>query len=548
MVTYTGRYTASQAAASPTSSSVSFGADVSQAPVYLNVEVIPGQAFARLMLALGRVVRMRDTAVKKDHSAYQEWVQGQYLKELDKQMGANAGRIADLLEKRKKQSKQIEALQKKLDPYRSSISAYENKLWQSRRDFWDWLYTHNRQAWYVLDPIVSVQPDATFFEAFSLDESTYARVSLPHTATRGSQKPVLGTTNIDFGIGLERELARTRSYRPLQLSVGADAVSLDTGVSSTVEKKIDLPESWVKGLVEVQAALSLAPVELKLRSSAFADVLARLDAQREREGPRALVFDLEPGQPARVVIQPWGDTHEIGSEPFTGSERRSIKVWGRRRLRVLRELLPLATEVTVRLVDSGMPSFWSIELEGINLTIGLSGWTSQDWSGKARFSAFSPAAANDDNALQLAAEMLQRQHCLSVGELAQFLNKSPGEARGLLQRLCLAGSAMFDPERQLYRWRALFPTLQLTEQQTAGLEERKGVELFKNGAVEVMNDAITTEGRQMEAAVAGSLPMLRRDADGRINYAQCNCSHFKHHKLRQGPCRHLVALSLKGGL
>ena len=64
MVTYTGRYTASQAAASPAASSVSFGADVSQAPVYLNVEVLPGQAFARLMLALGRVVRMRDTAVK----------------------------------------------------------------------------------------------------------------------------------------------------------------------------------------------------------------------------------------------------------------------------------------------------------------------------------------------------------------------------------------------------------------------------------------------------------------------------------------------------
>jgi hypothetical protein len=37
MLTYTGRYTPSQAAASPAVSSVNFGADVSQAPVYLNV-------------------------------------------------------------------------------------------------------------------------------------------------------------------------------------------------------------------------------------------------------------------------------------------------------------------------------------------------------------------------------------------------------------------------------------------------------------------------------------------------------------------------------
>lgn len=548
MVTYTGRYTASQAAASPKSSSVSFGADVTQAPVYLNVEVIPGQAFARLMLALGRVVRMRDTAVKKDHSAYQEWVQGQYLKELDGEMAVNAGRIQGLLEKRKRQEKEVEALDQRLVPYRASISAYEKSVWKARSRFWKWLYTHDREAWIVLDPIVSVQPDATFFEAFSLDESTYARVSLPHTATRSKQQPVLGTTNIDFGIGLERELSRTRSYRPLQLSVGADAVSLDTGVSSTVEKKIDLPESWVKGLVEVQAALSLAPVELRLRASAFADVLARLDAQREREGPRALLFELEPGRRPRIVVQPWGDEFEVGSEPYRGSEPRSIKVWGRRRLRVLRELLPLTSEVTVRLVDSGMPSFWSIELEGINLTIGISGWTAQDWAGRARFSAFTPAAGSDDEAIEQTAELLQRQHCLSVSELAVALNRPPAEARGVLQRLCLAGSAMFDPERQLYRWRALFPTLQLTEQQTAGLEERKGVDLFRNDAVELLSDTITTEGRQLDAAVAGCSPMLRRDVDGRINYAQCNCSHFKHNKLRQGPCRHIVALSLTGGL
>ena len=223
-------------------------------------------------------------------------------------------------------------------------------------------------------------------------------------------------------------------------------------------------------------------------------------------------------------------------------------MWGRRRLRVLRELLPLATELTVRLVDSGMPSFWSIELEGISLTIGLSGWTAQDWAGRARFSAFTPAERSDEEAIEQTAELLQRQHCLSVDGLAQTLNRSPGEARGLLQRLCIAGSAMFDPERQLYRWRALFPTLQLNTEQTAGLEERKGVQLFRTGAVQLQSDTITTQGRQLEAAVDCSSPMLRRDVDGRINYAQCDCSHFKHNKLRQGPCRHIVALSLAGGL
>ena len=34
---------------------------------------------------------------------------------------------------------------------------------------------------------------------------------------------------------------------------------------------------------------------------------------------------------------------------------------------------------------------------------------------------------------------------------------------------------------------------------------------------------------------------LHTDVDGRVEFAQCACSHFRHNKLRQGPCRHIVA-------
>ena len=107
-----------------------------------------------------------------------------------------------------------------------------------------------------------MQPDATFFEAFSLDESTYARVALPHEATTGEKNFNCGTTNIDFSTSLERELSRTRSYRPLHLTVGKNAVELDTGISNTIEKKIDLPETWTKGLVEVQLPYHLHLLKL----------------------------------------------------------------------------------------------------------------------------------------------------------------------------------------------------------------------------------------------------------------------------------------------
>ena len=38
--------------------------------------------------------------------------------------------------------------------------------YEAQRKFWNFLYTHDRELWYVLDPVVSVHPDAVLFEVF----------------------------------------------------------------------------------------------------------------------------------------------------------------------------------------------------------------------------------------------------------------------------------------------------------------------------------------------------------------------------------------------
>jgi predicted nucleic acid-binding Zn finger protein len=39
-------------------------------------------------------------------------------------------------------------------------------------------------------------------------------------------------------------------------------------------------------------------------------------------------------------------------------------------------------------------------------------------------------------------------------------------------------------------------------------------------------------------------PKIISDVDGRVTYAQCNCSFFNFNKMRLGPCRHIVAVSM----
>jgi len=538
MVQMTMQFMPSHAIGNATQGAAVFGTDLAQGPVHLSGTVVPSASFASLMLVLGEVVRLRDAAQPRDHSAYQEWVQGEYLKELPAALQDARKAIPQVLRRRNKLTDRSAALSRE-----ALRLCRDDMLLPERRRFWRWLKDHNREAWVVLDPIISVQPDATFFEAFSKDESMYARVSLPTTGLALDAPLVVGTTNIDFSVALERELERVRTYRPLHLSVGSGAVGVSTGVSGVHERKIELPDSWVRGLIEVQAGLALAAVEIDLPSPLLADIIARLSAERERTGPRALVFELTPGEPVRVVVEPWGEVFSHPDTGYVGEQARRIRVWGRRRLRVLAAVLPDVETVRVRLIDDGMPSFWSVRRDNVDLTIGLSGWTSQSWAGRARFAAMIPASGAQPEAVRQAADALRAHLALTVDAFAKLANLEPAVARSALQQLCAAGQAMFDSG--IYRHRVLFADLDLQAGQV-GREERLGIGLARDGDVTVDADDFVDGVRQVLATVTDGdrsvTVRLDTDADRSITYAQCTCSHFRYHKLRQGPCRHMVAL------
>jgi hypothetical protein len=522
---------------------VSFGTDLNRDPVYLAGRVVPSRAFAEAMLTLGEVVKIQKPA-QKDNSQYQEWVAGEYLKILQEREPERLSKLEALTERKTALVEKRKPLMEKLQAVRELTSA-------KQAAFFKWLLENDRSTWLVLDPIVSVQKDGTFFEAFSRDESIYARVFLPHSAMESSSTPSLGTTNIDFSLLLERELSRVRSYRPLNLQVGLNSVDFKTEAAVVEEEKIPLPDTWVRGLVEVQSVLALAPTVFEMSSDALAEIISRLLAQKEKEGPRALVFRLVPEEPIRVEIEPWGEVYSDDWCSYEGSTTQEIRVWGRRRLSVLKDILVQTDRVTVHLLGSGMPSFWTVVKDGVELTVGLSGWSSNDWASKAKFSSFIPTANIREELLESALAILVKSGQVTTASLSQELSASVAEAGVLLQKLCLQGKAMFDPSRALYRWRDLFPTFDAYEtDQKESLESRKGLELFRSGSVTVVSDDLKDKIRYLvgEASIDKVLykPLLELDADNRPKFAQCSCSHYNFHKLRQGPCRHMIALSLAG--
>lgn len=534
----------SSVASSASAAGLSFGTDLNRDPVYLSGKVIPSETFAEAMLVLGEVVKIQKP-VPKDHSVYQAWVANEYLRLLEKKM-------PELQNQKTELTSSIEALREKRDNYQRILNplTHSPTFVAARLKFRSWLYEHDRQSWIVLDPIVSVQKDGTFFEAFSGDESVYARVFLPHSAVDSKEKPSLGTTNIDFSLLMEREFDRVRSYRPIDLTVGLKSVDFKTEAAVVEEEKIPLPETWVRGLVEVQSVLALAPITFEMSSDAVAEIISRLQGEKEKTGPRSLKFMLKPGQPVRVEIEPWGEVFADDWCTYEGETSQEIRIWGRRRLFVLKNILVHADRVRVSFLGSGMPSFWTVEKDGIELTIGLSGWSSNDWASKAKFSSFVPVANIDEAKLASTLELLTKEGSSSTAETAKLLGVSTAEASAMLQKLCLQGKAMFDPQRSVYRWRDLFPTLDVYKEDEASREERFGIQLSTAENVSKTMDDIKGEIRYLAAKVKDKqntyAPLLELDTDNRPKFAQCNCPFYNYNKLRQGPCRHMVALSLAG--
>jgi hypothetical protein len=523
-------------------SNFNLGTDISRDPVYLSGSVKSSVSFAQAMLVLGKVVGIRKPE-KKDHSEYQNWVAQEYVRILNEREPERFAKQQDLISKSVKLKQKRDSLNEKL----SHLNKFVNL---KKKEYFNWLYENDRNAWIVLDPIVSVQEDGTFFEAFSGDESIYARVFLPHSAISTDSKPQLGTTNIDFSLLLEREFERVRSYRPMDLKVGLKSVEFKTAAAEVDEEKIPLPESWVRGLVEVQSVLSLAPTIFEMSADALAEIIARLQSEKEKTGPRSLKFILKPGEKIRVEIEPWNEFFNDDWFDYQESTSTTVRVWGRRRLSVLQEILIGATKVKVRLLGNGMPSFWTVVKDGVELTVGLSGWTSNDWASKAKFSSFIPTSSLDESKLPIALSFITAKGQLTTADMAQELNASIPESSAILQKLCLQGKVMFDPERNLYRWRDLFPTLDIYQENDSSRESRAGLKIFQEGNLKIRMDEKKDEIKYLsgllESEKTDFKPLLELDSDNRPKYAQCNCSFYNFNKLKQGPCRHMIALLLVG--
>src|SRR5262249_9121445 len=216
--------------------------------------------------------------------------------------------------------------------------------------------------------------------------------------------------------------------------------------------------SWVRGFLQVSAAATLPAHVLELHPMDVHNVCLLLRRNKELFGPRSLRFQLTPGAPISIVVEPWRTvvrcprSRYLDSKPGAASE---VGVWGRRRLFILERLLPRARRVRVFLLGTGLPSFWVVDLGDLSFTLGLSGWTLNNWSEAGNFDLMAARDDVDSVTQQRVFDELGATWLATADELAVRTGLDTPIVASALAGRVPARRAIFDLDRGVYRKREL---------------------------------------------------------------------------------------------
>ncbi|WP_230661592.1 hypothetical protein [Psychrobacter sp. I-STPA10] len=487
-------------------------------------------------------------------------------------------------------------------------------LFTAQRQYFEWLFNNDPLAFCILDPIIQVHEQGISFEVFSRDEGCYAQLTLSHdifasqSSANGADNINYGTTSIDYSSALYEGIQRIRDYTPTSLDIGHEAVSLqrlneatnndnqqangkseannetnEVEVNEVIEKRINVPKNWIRSLLQVQSASQLPQDSIELDPIALYNVLFELRMHADIKGKRrGLLIELRPQQQPIIILEPFNIavTSQVSkhARPYQGSQAKLIRLWGRRRLALLKRLLPHCKTVNVSLLGQGMPSYWTLAGDGFHFTFAMTGFSQSNWSQALGFDLLLPKRPQslsiegevDDNAnnnsadqsdLQALLEQLQQQPS-SLADLAKTNknNKDNKESKAnktaIRQQLLSAsqqGFIRYDMATQTYYYRPLTQTpLDMQAFAYHNPAEKQAYDLVSRAdAIRKFSvDNLASQGILIQADIHVSEDrrsyhsQLQLGDEGIVSRAECSCPQFLQHRLTQGVCSHLIALRL----
>lgn len=362
------------------------------------------------------------------------------------------------------------------------------------------------------DPVVTSNGDRLRFESFSACCGVYARLDLLPGALEG---PALdtGTTNVDFNPPMREALARVGGIDPLHLMVGEDVV-VTTMDGAVTEKKVPLPERWLKGFAEVQLAAAGMKQVLEVPASEARRFLRSLPSSTGRKP----MWVAQTGRSLRLTTRPSPD---------------GVCISGTDRLKPLEPLLRFAK--TLRAYSAphdplGASGLWELGLEDARLLVTLSPDVSRGFSGEGGVLwDLADDQASDD--ADLVSALLAFEPTIDPARLASEGGISEERVVRALGRLGAAGRVGYDAAESAYFHREL----PYDAERLAAMHPR-----LRDARALVEARAVRIEGDVAYVRSGDAEHVVRRTPDG----DRCSCPWFGKHKTSRGPCKHALAVDL----
>jgi len=366
------------------------------------------------------------------------------------------------------------------------------------------------------DPVITVHEQSLRFEGFSACCSAYMRFDIDRRAC-SIESNTFGTTNVDFGAETRAALSQVTAKQPLNLLVSSDGFELATDTSCVFEKKVELPVRWIKGFAEVQIHQSQMTHCFSLKRIQVLQFLRALP----RSASDHLQWVSVAGSKTRISMRP---------------SANAVGVRGIHRLQVIERLASYCDYVDVYFNETLGSSAWVMSFADMRVCTVLNG---EPWQGFSGDGLLLPALATKKNSVskQVLAQ-LKWQSSLDLDLIAKNTNSMRTDIDDMLPSLMANGMIGFDLHHDHYFHRQL----PFDYKSVSAINPRL------KAAQKLVDSRCVTQKESIGADVwdvtsSGTSYRVERKSHG----FSCTCPWFMRHRMKKGPCKHILAITIDQG-
>ncbi|RAJ24649.1 SWIM zinc finger family protein [Pedobacter cryoconitis] len=374
------------------------------------------------------------------------------------------------------------------------------------------------------DPIVSVGNEQLHFEAFSSCNSIYARIDILKEGIDGEFiQP--GCTNVDFNDATIRAFNTVGRNEKLLIAVGSKDMQVITENAATTEKKVSLPDRWIKGLGNVQVYLSQM------------NLIFKLDKIQAIQLFRAL-----PKTPVKgdYFLVKSGNAYSFSTQ----QKPDSVRIGGIHRLSLIENLLMFIDSISFYQSQDQQSTAITLDFKDIRMLFLLSDSVYRGFSGEGKnlenlTSELPDELITDINHLFKTNEIFQPT-LISIANDLQFTTMD-----NLQASLSSIGLLGYDLYTNSYFYRKL--PFRLSRLKSLNPRIQNAIKLVNQGDIEIL----VQDQNSIKAQVKGSSGVIhtilgKKDVSGKKDDVfQCTCNWFTTHQNNRGLCKHILAVKMK---